>query len=232
MEELQTLNLIKENESESMDRMDSLILIKEKETKVIRVESLLEKTLISKYKLGDYDAFTNIFTAYYKDLVRFASKFTHDISTAEEIVQETFVKFWEDHESVNICTSLKSYLLRMVQNKCIDWYRHKRIKQAHDNFVLKNQSRFELDTDNYILSSELYEQIEHALEKLPKGISEVFRMNRNDGLKYKEIADILGISVRTVEVRIGKALFILRDLLKEYFIVFVGFIISMNIFLK
>ena len=91
--------------------------------------------------------------------------------------------------------------------------------QTHNNFVKESSPQFKYDTDSYILYSELQEQIEAALEKLPEEISEVFRMNRNKGLKYHEIADILDVSVRTIEVRIGKALHMLRNHLKEYFVI-------------
>lgn len=81
------------------------------------------------------------------------------------------------------------------------------------------RSGLNYDTDNYILSSELHEQIETALAKLPEELSEVYKMNRNRGLKYHEIAALQGVSVRTIEVRIGKALHMLRNYLKEYFVV-------------
>jgi len=121
--------------------------------------SLVEKVLISKLKNGDYQAFSDLFTAYYKDLVIFASRITHDLNNAEEIVQDSFVKLWEEHEFININLSFKSYLLKTVQNKCIDWYRHKRIIQKHNDFVSETSSLLICDTDNYILHSELKELI-------------------------------------------------------------------------
>jgi RNA polymerase sigma-70 factor (ECF subfamily) len=179
--------------------------------------TLVEKVLISKLKVGDYLAFSYIFTAYYQDLVMFASRFTRNLNNAEEIVQDTFVKIWEEHESVKIDTSLKSYLLKLVQNKCIDWCRHNKVMQTHFNFIMESPPQFEYETDSYLLYSELQKQIENALEMMPEAISEAFRMNRYKGLKYYEIAEEMHVSVRTIEVRIGKALQILRNYLKEYF---------------
>lgn len=196
---------------------DFLTLVDKDKTKVANPVSLVEKVLISKLKVGDSSAFSIIFTAYYNDLVMFASRFTNDLNSAEEIVQDAFVRLWEEHESVNVSISIKSYLLRTVQNKCIDWYRHKKIMQTHNYFVLKNSPVFEYNTDSYILYSELQEQINDVLSKLPVEISEAFRMNRFKGLRYHEIADLMNVSVRTIEVRIGKALHIIRDHLKEYF---------------
>lgn len=198
-------------------------MVNKSKAEVTNSVPLVEKVLISKLKVGDYSAFSDIFTAYYQDLVMFAARFTHDLNNAEEIVQDTFVRLWEEHKSIKINILLKSYLLKTVQNKCIDWYRHKKIMQTHNNFVMGCSPQFEYDTDSYILHSELQEQIEAALGKLPEEISEVFRMNRYKNLKYHEIAEIMGVSVRTIEVRIGKALHMLRDYLKEYFVFVTGF---------
>jgi RNA polymerase sigma-70 factor (family 1) len=203
-------------------RKDLLYLTDIKKAPVANPVNLIEKVLISKLKAGDATAFSAIFTAYYKDLVLFATRFSGDLNSAEEIVQDTFVKIWDEHETINITISLKSYLLKTVQNKCIDFYRHKKNIQAHNNFVLQNPPQFGYDTDSYILYSELQEQIETALKKLPDEISEAFMMNRYKGLKYHEIATIMGVSVRTVEVRIGRALNMLRTHLKGYLIILIG----------
>ncbi len=182
--------------------------------------SHIEKVILKRLQKGDYNAFSNIFNAYYRDLVIFASRYTNDIGYAEELVQDTFVMLWEDRSSIRINTSLKSYLLKTVQNKCIDWFRHKKIVEAHQNYVLKKPPQLSSDTDSYLLYSELNERIECALKLLPDPVSETFRLNRQKGLKYSEIAEISGVSVRTVEVRIGKALHLLRRYLKDYFIEF------------
>jgi RNA polymerase sigma-70 factor (family 1) len=206
----------------SSDWEDFLPLVDNGKTKVGNRVPLIEKVLISKINKGDSSAFSCVFSVYYKDLVIFACRFTNEINSSEEIVQDIFVRLWEEHESVNITISLKSYLLIAVRNRCIDWIRHKKILQKHNDFVLENSPRLEFDADSYILYSELQEQIEAALARLPEAISATFRMNRNKGLKYSEIAELMDVSVRTVEVRIGKALHLLRNYLKEYFIVVIG----------
>ena len=223
MEDNLSLTLNRKKSPWPSDWQDFLPLVFERKTKVANHVSLVEKVLISKLKTGDTSAFSDIFLAYYKDLVIFAARFTHDLNNAEEIVQDMFSKLWEEHESVKIDISLKSYLLKLVQNKCIDWYRHKIIMRAHNDFVIESSIKFEVDTDNYILYSELQERVDKALEMLPEPVSETFRMNRYKGLKYHEIADIFGVSVRTIEVRIGKALHLLRNCLKDYFIFIICF---------
>lgn len=207
---------IKEKSNESSYLKDFLPLNNNRKVKLNNIHKSIEEILISKLNIGDYPAFTYIFSAYYKDLVIFASKYTNDYDNAEEIVQDIFVKLWEEHKSVNIKRSLKSYLLKSVQNRCIDWCRHMKIKQKHCEYILENLPLYIHDTENYILYSELHEKVQDTIRLLPHQISEVFCMNRQQGLKYQEIADRLGISIRTVEVRIGKALSLLRQYLKDY----------------
>ncbi|NLD47756.1 MAG: sigma-70 family RNA polymerase sigma factor, partial [Clostridiaceae bacterium] len=102
--------------------------------------TLLENVLVSKLKSGDNSAFSTIFSAYYRDLVLFAARFTRNQENAEEIVQDIFVNLWENHESLKIDISLKSFLLKSIQNKCIDMIRHRKIKDIHVSYVLENQT--------------------------------------------------------------------------------------------
>ena len=183
---------------------------------MIRKNLIFEQLLIEKFKSGDPDSFSDIFSAYYKDLIFFAYTFTHDLSCSEDIVQDTFVKLWEDHEKLNITVSLKSILLKTIQNKCIDWHRHKKIVNNHSIYIIDNSPLYEYDTDNYILRSELEGRIEKAIANLPEKLKEAFEMSRFEGLKYQEIAAKLNVSIRTVEVRISKALELLRKSLIDF----------------
>jgi RNA polymerase sigma-70 factor (family 1) len=177
---------------------------------------IFEQLLIEKLKSGDPDAFSDIFTIFYKDMVCFAYSFIHELHASEDIVQDTFVKLWEDHEKLNVTVSLKSILLKTIQNKCIDWHRHKKIVNNHSDYIIDNSPLYEYDIDNYMLRSELEGKIEKAISDLPEKFKEAFEMNRYDGLKYQEIAAKLNVSVRTVEVRISRALELLRESLIEF----------------
>jgi RNA polymerase sigma-70 factor (ECF subfamily) len=186
---------------------------------------VVEEALVSKLKMGDYSAFNFIFSAFYKDMVLFALRFTYSRDNAEEIVQDTFVKLWEEREGITITVSLKAYLIKLIQNRCIDLYRHRKVVIAHNDYVHDYTQCYEYNTENYLLYSELKNHIEKALGLLPDEVSETFKMNRYEGLKYKEIAEIKGVSIRTVEVRIGKALHLLRNYLSEYFVSFAALLI-------
>jgi RNA polymerase sigma-70 factor (family 1) len=179
-------------------------------------KNLYEKALLEKLRLGDKDIFSLIFSTHYQDLVTFAVTILGDFDKAEEIVQDVFVKLWEEHNTIIIKSSLKSYMLKIVQNKCIDWIRHVKVIQKYNSEVIENHVIFEHSTDSYLLKSELEDLIKDALSILPPEVTETFRMSRDEGLKYYEIAEKLNVSVSTIEVRIGKALDLLRYHLKDY----------------
>jgi RNA polymerase sigma-70 factor (ECF subfamily) len=208
---------IHEKEKSLTSPRGEFLSLHKSEAKVTKSITLVEKVLITRLKAGDYQAFSNIFTAYYKDLVIFSKRYTRDLAPAEEIVQDTYLKLWEIHETLTINTSLKALLLKIVHNKCLDWCRHRKVMQIHHESVMKNSSILNYDTENYLLCSEIQEQIDIALGRMPDELAEAFRMSRHKGLKFCEIADLLGVSVRTIEVRIGKALHLLRNSLRDYF---------------
>jgi len=180
----------------------------------------IEKILVEKLKGGDKSAFSSLFTAYYSDLVMFATTFLKDLDSSEEIVQDVFLKLWEDREVIIITTTLKSFLLKLIQNRCLDWLRHSKVINLHYESVVNSSSLLECDTENYILRSEIEKIVKKALDKIPEEIAEPFKLNRYEGLKYREIAEKMHVSNRTVEVRVGKVLQILRDELKDYLITF------------
>ena len=174
-------------------------------------------------KNDEHSSFSAVFSVYYHDLVVFSSTFTKNIQVSEEIVQDIFVKFWEDRHSIDIISSLKSYFLKSVQNRSIDWLRHLKIRGKYEQDILEHAVLSENDTEHYVLRSELEMNIDKALKQLPAELSEPFKLSRFEGLTYPEIAVKFNVSVRTVEVRIGKALRLLRNELKEYLLTFMIF---------
>lgn len=153
----------------------------------------------------------------------FAGNFLTDRVICEDIVQSVFLRFWKEREKIRIESSLKSFLLRSVQNSCFDEIRHQNTVHEHRSHVLRFSSLFEADTENYILYSDLYDRLTEALEKMPQELRETFELSRMDGLKYREIARQLNISERTVESRISKAVQFLKRELKNYLLLFIFF---------
>lgn len=185
-----------------------------------------EHDLLIALKQGNKEAFTLLFSNYYKDLVLFGGNILHDQVRCEDIVQNIFLKLWTDRESLIIEKSLKSFLLKSVQNSCLDEIRHKQVIRDHVLFTETFNNFENLDTENYILHSDLEGKLATAISKLPEVYREAFCMSRLDDLKYKEIAQQLKVSERTVEVRVSKALGLLRTYLKEFFIAVITFFIA------
>lgn len=177
-----------------------------------------EKILLEKLKKDDQSAFTIIFTRYYQDMVRFSFGLTRNQDSSEEIVQEVFLKLWENRNSLLIHNSLKSFLLKTVQNRSIDSLRHVNITNKYASSVLEHPILSENDTENYILHSELEANFNHAMAKIPALFAEAFRLSRIENHNYQEIAKELDVSIRTVEVRIAKALNLLRKELRDFLV--------------
>jgi RNA polymerase sigma-70 factor (family 1) len=177
-----------------------------------------DNSLLQRMLGGDENAFSIIFKTYYVDLVFFAGTFVRDKQAAEEITQDVFIRLWETRESFVITSSLRSFLLKSVQNKCIDTIRHLKIVEDYQAKLQNHPLLLENDTENYVLYSELEDDLKKALGKLPEDISKIFLLNRFEGFTYAEIASQLNLSVRMVEIRMGKALSLLKNYLKDYLI--------------
>ncbi len=174
-----------------------------------------DNELFIKLKDGDEQAFKVLFQKYYSSLCHFARQFLGDKELAEETVQDMFVKIWEKRASLNVETSFKNYLFRSVRNHCLNQIQHEKIKQQYATKILETAHQ-EIDQDQYYLEVDLLQRIEKSIDSLPPKRQEIFRLSREQGLKYKEIADTLKISVKTVEAQMGLALKYLRDELKDY----------------
>ena len=180
-----------------------------------------EQYLVSRIQLGDKNAFSYIFRRYYKDLVLFGGTFLPDLELCEDIIQSIFLKLWKDRTNLLIESSLKAYLLKAVRNSCVDEIRHIYVIREHKSYINSLDVLVDVDTENYILYSDLYEKMQQALEELSPEQRQAFEMNRFEGLKYREIAQRLNVSERTVEVRISKAIQLLRVRLKDFLILLI-----------
>ncbi len=188
-----------------------------------------EHYLLAELCCGNKEAFSLLFKKYYKDLVLFAGIFLKDRACCEDVVQNIFVQLWEGRKTLQIETSLKSFLLKSVKNRCLDALRHDQSVKEYEKYMQVYSTYGDMDTENYILYSNLQAHLNDALKKLPDTCRQAFAMNRFEGLKYKEIAQRLNVSERTVEVRIGKAIELLRLYLKDFFVLVWIFVSANNV---
>lgn len=182
-----------------------------------------EKKLFLEFQGGNLAVFDYFFDKYYQGLCVYAYRMLKSNSEAEDLVQDFFVRILENRKNIFIDSSVKSYFIRSIHNRCLDILAHQKVKINHEQFRLKMMS--EEDLQEYpLLDSELTKQIERAIQGLPDVIRETFMLNRFEGLSYQQIANQENISVKTVEYRISKALAILRKDLGDYllFLLFVS----------
>jgi len=157
-----------------------------------------------------------LFRSHFKGLCQFALGYVKDDEAAKEIVQDAFVKLWERRQSIDLSKSVTSYLSTMIRNKCLNHLRDNR-KFSGDLQALENLPGESMhEQGDHLVESDLRGQIAEAIDELPEKCREVFRMSRYRQLRYQQIADELGISVKTVETQMSKALQHLRTRLAEY----------------
>lgn len=164
--------------------------------------------------------FEQLFRDHYKALCHFAERYLHDNDSAQEIVQDVFINLWQKKETISSDKSVKSYLYTSVKNRCLNYIRdNKKFRSQYLDVELEMEIPFE-DVDQFS-ESETQNRIEKALDKLPGKCRQVFELSRFEELKYKEIAERLRISQKTVEIHMSKALKILRVELKDLLLILI-----------
>jgi RNA polymerase sigma-70 factor (ECF subfamily) len=171
--------------------------------------------IIRRIRQGDAGQFELLFRSSYVSLVRYAKTLIKDHDSAEEIVQDLFFRLWHDKEKIKIESSLNGYLFRSVHNRCLHYIEHSRVVERHAEEMSYQQTENQENPSEILHYKELNEKIAHILERLPERCGKIFYMSRFEGLKYKEIAEKLAISVKTVESNMGRALKEFRKELTE-----------------
>lgn len=171
--------------------------------------------ILRRIRQGDIKEFESLFRSSYASLVRYAKTIVKDHDTAEEIVQDFFFRFWQDRAKLNITTSVNGYLFRAVHNRCLHHIEHQRVVEKHESEVFASSEEYDDPVTETIYYNELQAKVAGVLERLPERCGRIFSMNRFEGLKYSEIAEKLSVSVKTVELNMGKALKEFRKALAE-----------------
>ncbi|BDD00882.1 DNA-directed RNA polymerase sigma-70 factor (plasmid) [Persicobacter psychrovividus] len=165
---------------------------------------------------GDIKAYETIFRAYYEPLCQFSMRYLADPQQSEEVVQELFTTLWEKRASLNISTSLKSYLFGATRNNCLQLIRKQKVRDKYQNEVAAMHQNQHFEDLDVMVELELSEKIQQIIAQLPDQRRKIFMMSRFEGKKYQEIADELGLSVKTIENQMSSALKSLRLALHEY----------------
>ena len=155
------------------------------------------------------------FRALYRPMTSYAFRFLGSLTDSESIVQDVFLRLWQNRNTTIITTSLQHYLFRSVKNHCINFIEHERIKTRYQTSVMQLESDRN-DYTEFFPEMDLMLRIDTAIASLPPKRQEIFRLAREEGLKYREIADRLQLSVKTVETQMTLALKQLRASLSAF----------------
>lgn len=170
------------------------------------------ENLIQQLQNGDEAAFTYLINTYHKPLFIYALNLAKDHATAEDIVQNTFLKTWKYRKKLNPDLPIKNLLYKSTFNNFISHYRkEKPFQSIEDTYIEAINDTIEEDNSDEL--SKKIAMVTKGIEELPKKCKEIFLLSKQDGLTNAEIADYLNISVKTVEGQITKAYRILRDLI-------------------
>jgi RNA polymerase sigma-70 factor (ECF subfamily) len=166
--------------------------------------------------LDDIAGFEKLFRMHYSRLCSYANLFLNDPDASEDIVQDVFFKLWKNRSELTINTTVQSYLFRAVRNGCMNMIDHISVREAYKTDNEKEIKRLEENPVNETMVTELEQRIRETIDLLPEERRKIFLMSRFDGLKYREIAVKLSISVKTVENQMYQALRFLRERLVQY----------------
>lgn len=167
--------------------------------------------LIKKIKEGDIKSFEYVFRKYYSSLIFFSTGITGRTEAAEEIIQDLFYVLWKERENLNILRSLKAYLYGAVRNRSLQYCERRKLDEKYRGTI--DAGSFDItqsSAQEEIELKELEDVVKRTMEKMPERRRRIFKMHRFENLKYMEIAEILTLSVKTIEAEMGKALKTLR----------------------
>jgi RNA polymerase sigma-70 factor, ECF subfamily len=171
--------------------------------------------LLARLRSGEHDAFDALFRQWYEPVVRVAQRILRDQGIAEEITQDVFLELWRRRDGLPDGSSVPAYLMQSARNRALNHLRHLKVQQK-SQLHLEALHEPSVATDTEARSTELIAAIHDAVAALPPRTREVFTLSRERNLRYVEIADLLGISVKAVEANMSRALRHLRERLARF----------------
>lgn len=169
--------------------------------------------------------FNKLFMDYKERFIRFATSYVRDPSLAEDIAIDSFMYYWENRNSIDTHSNPPAYILTTIKHKCLNHLQSVQVRQEVSE-KLRQHAEWELQTrissleacEPYqLFSAEIKEIVRKSLSKLPEQTRNIFLLSRSKNLPHKEIAEIIGLSTKSIEFHINKTLKVLREDLKDYF---------------
>ena len=182
--------------------------------------------------IGDEETYIFLFREYYVSLCSYSRRYVGRKDIAEEIVSDTFFKIWENRKTIEITTSVKAYLFHAVCNNSLNYLRKLKTENNLEEYFLETSSEnmcftatSEETEEQSLIMENMSQKIEEVVCQLPEQQQKVFRLRRFEGRKTKEVAEIMGLSVKTIEMHLSKATLHLRQNLKDYLPSFLLFLL-------
>ncbi|SHF84352.1 RNA polymerase sigma-70 factor, ECF subfamily [Fodinibius roseus] len=173
-------------------------------------EDYNEKNWIDNVQQGDEKAFERLFKKYFYDLSRFAWRYVKSKAVAEELVQEVFADIWDNRKVWNPTSSLKLYLYQSVKHQALDYLKHEQVRDEYDPQWREKREHPTIRLQDTRREEQIRKAINKEIEALPPRSKMTYKLHRHDGLTYKEIAEVMDVSVKTVESQMTRTLKRLR----------------------
>ncbi|NJN27221.1 MAG: RNA polymerase sigma-70 factor [Cyclobacteriaceae bacterium] len=176
------------------------------------------KELLKKISQKDEKAFAVFFEWYYPRLVQIALAYVPGVVAAQEVVSDLFFKIIKNPKTIGLANDLDNYIFLAVKNQCLTYLKKNRHRQLSDHidhkedYIIVNQ----INPESSMISEELYSQIQLAVNSLPPKRKAVFLLVKEEGKKYREVAEILNISIKTVELHMSLATKKIKELVQYY----------------
>src|SRR3712207_1563340 len=177
--------------------------------------TVTDRELLDRLRQGDREAFDALFRAHYPALVGVAESIVRERAVAEEVAQDVMLELWRRRDTVSVDDSPRAYLFRAARNRALNHLRHERVK-VRTAPLAAGPTVTQPDAPSRLEEERIDAAVREAVAALPERCREVFELSRGHGLRYAEIAGVLGISVKTVEAQMGKALRVLRERLAPW----------------
>jgi RNA polymerase sigma-70 factor (ECF subfamily) len=171
--------------------------------------------LVRRLRKGDKQAFELIFNRYKEQLYFFTQGYLHSSTDSEEIIQNVFLSLWESRDSLKEELSLKSFLYKITVNNIYNYLKHKAIEHKYLEYISVQEIKLEDNSEESIIYNDLKKNIDQLINDLPSKQQLIFKLSRKEGLSHNEIAVRLGLSVRSVENQLYRALKHIREKLKN-----------------
>jgi RNA polymerase sigma-19 factor, ECF subfamily len=167
-------------------------------------------------RAGDRVAFTEAFDAMFPAVRVFLYRYTQSVAAAEDLAQDVFVAWWSERARLDIRTSLRTYLFAAARNRALNHLRHEKVAQQWARDVIAEGEPSRADTDWAVREAEVAQAIVEAMRDLPPRARRIFLLHRTKSLSYADIAARLGVTVKTVDTQLMRAMRSLRARLAKY----------------